>query len=165
MIYDFVAMQWYLWDSISSVKDPLAGVKPGIKWTNTQVVAWPVPIPNTPCRITTFTLDSVQQNEDAQKAVIKSTYQISDKTLDTFPRPYEGTFQMRGLFGFLRDYQFESLEGAGEVLFNLSTGTVESDKQQYKLVAGASFLLPLGDSQPSVVVVQSIDIQLLEDKP
>lgn len=165
MIYDFVAMQWYLWDSIASVTDPLSGVKPGMKWTDTQVVAWPVPIPNTPCRVTTFMLDSVQENEDARKAIIKSTYQISDKTLGTFPKPYEGTFQMRGLFGFLRDYQFKSLEGGGEVAFNLSSGTVESDKQQYKLIASAAFLLPLGDSQPSVVVEQSIDIQLLEGKP
>jgi len=165
MIYDFVAMQWYLWDSIASVKNPLAGVKPGMTWMNTQVVAWPIPIPNTPCRITTFTLDSVQQGEDTSKAIIKSTYQISDKTLDTFPKPYEGNFQMRGLFGFLRDYQFKSLEGTGEVAFNLSTGTVESDKQQYKLIATAAFLLPLGDSQPSVVVDQTVDIQLLKDKP
>jgi hypothetical protein len=164
MIYDFVAMQWYLWDSISSVKDPLDGVKPGMKWTNTQVVAWPIPIPNTPCRVTTYTLDSTQQQEDVVKAIIKSTYQLSDKTLEEFPKPYEGMFQMRGLFGFLRDYQFKSLEGTGEVMFNLSTGTVESDKQQYKVVAGAAFLLPLGDSQPSVVVDQTIDIQLLEDK-
>lgn len=167
MIYDFVAMQWYLWDSIASVPNPLDGVQPGMQWTNTQVVAWPIPIPNTPCRVTTYTLDSVQQDQDGQaaKALINTTYRLSEKTLEEFPKPYEGSFQMRGLFGFLHNYQFQSIDGGGKILFDLTSGTVISDTQQYKLVANAAFLLPLGDSVPSVVIEQKIDIQLLENQP
>lgn len=166
MIYDFVAMQWYLWDSIASVPNPLDGVKPGMQWTNTQVVAWPVPLPNTPCRVTTFTLDSIrQEDEETQMAMINSSYQLSEKTLTGFPKTYEGSFQLRGLFGFLRNYQFKSLDGSGQVVFNLSTGQVESDTQKYTLVSTASFLLPLGDSVPSVIVEQTIDIQRLESQP
>jgi len=162
MIYDFVALQWYLWDSISSVPDPLDGVKPGMTWTNTQLIAWPVPIPNPPCRVTTFKLDSVVDENEQKKAVIASTYTLSDKTVENFPKPYEGTFQMRGLFGFLRDYKFQSLEGEGKQVFNLSTGAVESDTQKYLLKTTASFLLPLGDSVPHVALEQTLRIQKLE---
>jgi len=162
MIYDFVALQWYLWDSISSVPNPLDGVKPGMTWTNTQLIAWPVPIPNPPCRVTTFKLDSVVDENAQKKAVIASTYRLSDTTVANFPKPYEGTFQMRGLFGFLRDYKFQSLEGEGKQVFNLSTGTVESDTQKYLLKTTASFLLPLGDSVPHVAIEQTLRIQKLE---
>jgi hypothetical protein len=162
MIYDFVALQWYLWDSVSSVPNPSAGVKPAMTWKNIQLIAWPVPIPNLPCRITTFTLDSVKEENNQQKAVIKSSYQLSDKTVTNFPKPYEGTFQMRGLFGFLHDYKFQSLTGQGEQIFNLTTGTVESDTQQYSLIAQAAFLLPLGDSVPYMTIHQTLSVKLLD---
>jgi hypothetical protein len=164
MIYDFVALQWYLWDSIASVPNPSAGVRPGMTWKNTQLIAWPVPIPHPPCRITTFTLDSVKEENNQQKAVIKSTYQLSDKTVAGFPRPYEGSFMMRGLFGFLQNYQFQSLAGQGEQIFNLTTGIVESDTQEYDLVAKAAFLFPLGTSVPYLTVHQTLSIKLLENR-
>ncbi len=161
MVYDFVALQWYLWDSVSSVPNPSEGVRRGMAWKNTQLIAWSVPIPHPPCRITTFTLDSIKEENNQQKAVIKSAYQLSPKTVENFPKPYEGTFQMRGLFGFLRDYKFQSLTGQGEQIFNLTTGTVESDTQQYDLVAQAAFLLPLGDSVPYLTIHQTTTIKLL----
>jgi hypothetical protein len=164
MIYDFVALQWYLWDAIASVPNPMAGVTPGMTWKNTQLIAWPVPIPNPPCRITTFTLDSVKEENGPQKALIKSTYQLSDKTVAGFPRPYEGTFMMRGLFGFLQNYQFQSLAGQGEQIFNLTTGIVESDTQEYDLAATAGFLLPLGSSVPHLNIHQTLSVKLLDNR-
>jgi len=161
MIYDFVALQWYLWDSVSSVPNPSEGVRRGMTWKNTQLIAWSVPIPHPPCRIAAFALDSVKEENNQQKAVIKSAYQLSPKTVENFPKPYEGTFQMRGLFGFLRDYKFLSLTGQGEQIFNLTTGTVESDAQQYEVQAQAAFLLPLGDSVPCLTIHQTTTIKLL----
>jgi hypothetical protein len=162
MIYDFIALQWYLWDSISSVPNPLAGVKPQMTWTSTQLVAWPIPVYNMPCRITTFTLDSIKEETNQQKAVINSTYQFSPKTVENFPKPYEGTFQMRNLFGFLRDYQFQSIQGQGQQVFNLTTGQVESDTQQYDMAVLAAFPLPLGDSVPHINVHQTLTVKLLD---
>ncbi len=161
MLSDFIAMQWYLWDSIASVPNPLDGVVAGQQWQSKQLVPWPIPIPNTPCRITTFTLESIEPVDGMTKAVIASEYALSDKTLENFPKPYDGSFQMRGLFGFLRDYQFKSLVGKGQQRFNMTTGQIESDHQDYTVTATASFLLPLGDSVPNIVIHQTIDIELL----
>jgi hypothetical protein len=161
MIYDFIALQWYLWDSISSVPNPLSGVKPQMTWTSTQLIAWPVPMHDMPCRITTFTLDSVKTENAQQKAVITSAYQLSPKTVENYPKPYEGTFQMRNLFGFLRDYKFQSLQGKGQQVFNLTTGQVENDTQQYDLTATAAFPFPLGDSVPHLNIHQTLTVKLL----
>jgi hypothetical protein len=162
MIYDFITLQWYLWDSISSVPNPMSGVKPQMTWSSTQLVAWPVPVPNMPCRITTFTLDSVKEENGQQKAVIGSTYQVSPKTVENFPKPYEGSFQMRSLFGFLRDYKFQTIQGKGQQVFNLTTGQVESDTQEYDLSATASFPFPLGDSVPYLNIHQTMTVKLLD---
>lgn len=162
MIYDFIALQWYLWDSISSVPNPAAGVNPLMTWTSTQLIAWPVPIPNMPCRITTFTLDSTSEENGQQKAVISSVYKLSPKTVENFPKPYEGTFQMRSLYGFLRDYKFQTLQGQGRQIFNLTTGVVENDTQEYDLTATAAFPFPLGDSVPHLNIHQTMTVKLLE---
>lgn len=162
MIYDFITLQWYLWDSISSVPNPMSGVKPQMTWTSTQLVAWPVPVPNMPCRITTFTIDSTKEENGRQKAVINSTYQISPKTVENFPKPYEGSFQMRGIFGFLRDYNFQTIQGKGQQVFNLTTGQVESDTQEYEMSVTATFPLPLGDSVPNLNIHQTMTVKLLD---
>ena len=163
MISDFIAMQWYLWDSISTIEEPLAGLNPGDTWTARQFIPWPAPIPNPPARLTTYTLDSyVNPEGQPQKAVIKSSYALTSLSLDAFPKPYEGAFQMRGLMGFLRDYQFQSLEGAGTQVFNMENGHIESDRQQYTLKVTAAFLLPLGDSLPALTVDQKISIDKIE---
>jgi hypothetical protein len=162
MIYDFIALQWYLWDSISSVPNPMSGVKPQMTWTSTQLVPWPVPTPNMPCRITTFTLDSTKEENGQKKAVINSTYQISPKTVENFPKPYEGSFQMRSMFGFLRDYSFQTIQGKGQQVFNLTTGQVESDTQEYEMSVTAAFPFPLGDSVPHLNIHQTMTVKLLD---
>ena len=162
MIYDFVALQWYLWDSISSFPNPMEGVRQGMKWTSIQLIAWPIAMYKMPCRITTFTLDSIKEENGQQKAVIDSTYELSPDTVENYPKPYEGTFQMRSLFGFLRDYKFQTLTGHGQQIFNLTTGEVESDQQQSDLTATASFPFPLGDSVPHIDVHQTLTVKLLD---
>jgi hypothetical protein len=162
MIYDFIALQWYLWDSIASIPNPLSGVNPQMTWTSTQLVAWPVPVPNMPCRITTFTLDSIKEENGQKMALINSTYQISPKTVENFPKPYEGSFLMQGMFGFLKDYQFQTIQGKGQQVFNLTTGQVESDTQEYDMFVTASFPLPLGDSVPQLNIHQTMTVKLLD---
>ena len=69
---------------------------------------------------------------------------------------------MRGLFGFLRRYTFQSIEGNGTQVFNIDTGVLEKDNQHYSDPSEADFMLPLGDSKPSLQVDQTISIELLK---
>lgn len=159
MISDFIAMQWHLWDSTSTIKEPLAGMKPGQTWQVRQWVPWPAPIPNLPARLTTYTLDSfITKENQPREAKITSTYELADTAEQPFPRPYEGNFQMRGLMGFLRNYQFLSLEGSGTQIFNMDKGLIESDQQHYVMNVNAAFMLPLGDSLPVLTIDQKITI-------
>lgn len=159
MINDFLAMQWFLWDATASVGDPLT-MQPGKTWQTKQLVPWPVPFYTPPARITTYTLDRIETQQDSSRfAIISSRYEISKEPMKDFIRPYEGNFQMRGMFGFLRNYQFETLEGGGEQVFNMDDGLIEKDTQNYTMNVTAGFMLPLGDSKPILTVNQTIKIE------
>lgn len=162
MISDFIAMQWCVWDSIASVDEPTQGLTIGKSWKTRQLLPWPSPVPNPPTRITTFKLDTITEDNLQRKAHITSTYELTDDFLMDIPLPYEGSFQMRGLFGFLRRYTFESIEGNGTQVFNIDTGVLEKDDQHYTMQVGADFIFPLGDSKPSLQVDQTISIELLK---
>ena len=83
--------------------------------------------------------------------------------MEEYIEPYEkGKFQMRGLFGFLRNFQFKHIEGNGTQIFNMDDGLVESDLQEYLLDVTASFMLPLGDSVPVLKVNQTISIERIQ---
>jgi len=162
MINDFLAMQWFLWDATASVGDPLS-MKPGKTWQTKQVVPWPVPFYTPPARITDYTLDRVETTEDGTRlAIISSQYKISEEPMQDYIRPYEGNFQMRGLFGFLRNYQFESLAGSGTQIFNMDKGRIVKDTQEYQMHVTAGFMLPLGDSKPVLTVTQKFNIEQIE---
>ncbi len=164
MINDFIAMQWHLWDSTSTIEEPLAGMKPGQSWQIKQWLPWPAPIARMPMRTTTYTLDSFITGPDGhRKAVIKSTYEIAEpEGEERFPYPYEGMFQMRGIMGFLRNFKFLSLEGTGTQIFNMEKGLIESDQQDYTMKVNAAFMLPLGDSLPMLTVEQTTSIEQIE---
>jgi hypothetical protein len=163
MISDFIAMQWHLWDSTSTIDEPLAGMEPGQTWQVRQWVPWPAPIPNLPARLTTYTLDSlVFEENQPRKAMIRSRYELAETAEQPFPRPYDGNFQMRGLMGFLRNYTFISLEGSGSQVFNMDKGLIESDQQHYTMTVNAAFMLPLGDSLPILTIDQTITITQIE---
>lgn len=162
MIFDWMYFQLYLWDAVTSIQEPLAGVEEGTQWTSRQVVPWPVPIYNMPTRQVTYTLAEVRPTETGRQAVITSNYGLSEEPIKDFPLPYTGTFQLKGsLFAVLHSYRFQSLEGAGTQIFNMDTGTLESDEQQYTLKARADFILPLGNSIPILTVDQKFSVQLL----
>ena len=162
MITDFVALQWYLWDSISTIEEPLEGVNAGGEWKTLQLV--PMPVPRLVVRETTYTFNEAMDTHQGRKATITSQYKLSEETLDNWPKPYEGVFQMKGsLFSVLRGYQVTSLEGSGSQTFNIDKGVVEKEQQQYQVNVDASFILPLGDSQPKLIIDQEMSIELLNN--
>jgi len=162
MLYDFIAMQWFLWDSAAAVPDPVR-LTVGQTWQTKQLVPWPAPLYQPPARITTYTLDHITAEPDQpRKAVIQCRYALSDEPMKDFVRPYyETSFQMRGLFGFLRNYKFKSLEGTGTQIFDIDRGLIESEQQQYTLNVMAEFMLPLGDSLPVLTVSQTISLEYI----
>jgi len=163
MIGDFLALQQYLWAASSTISNQL-DLKIGDTWQANQSIPWPMPMYPPPARTATYTLDSIVAEEgQPRNAVISSTYALSETPLDDYIKPYEeGRFQMRGMFGFLRNFQFKHLEGSGKQIFNLDDGLVESDHQEYLLNVNATFMLPLGGSVPVLTVNQTIDIERIE---
>lgn len=159
MIYDFIAMQWYLWDSVATIEKPLDGVAKGTTWTADQLI--PLPVPMIAVRKTTYTFDDVMETPEGRKAAIGSTYELSKSKLENWPKPYADRFAMKGMFGFLRNYQYQSVAGVGKQVFNIDTGVVESDRQEYKMIMTAAFMLPLGDSVPVITIDQTITTELL----
>ena len=160
MLYDFIALQWYLWDSSSTIENPLKGVAIGSEWKALQLI--PMPIFTPPTRETTYVLDEVIETEQERKAIIKSSYALSDEELDDWPEPHSGNFQIKGVFGFLRQYRFLSIEGSGRQVFDLERNMIEKDTQQYKMEVSASFMLPLGDTPPSLTVDQELTVELVK---
>ena len=163
MINDFLAMQQYLWGAGSAISNQL-DLSIGDTWQAKQPIPWPVPMYPPPARTTTYTLNDITTAEDqSRRADLTSTYTLSEEPLEEYIRPYEsGKFQMRGLFGFLRNFQFKHIEGTGTQVFNLGNGLVESDQQQYRMDVTASFMLPLGDSLPVLTVHQKTRIEQIQ---
>jgi hypothetical protein len=166
MILDWICFQFYLWDVTASNPKPVAGVRPGSTWKSDQFMPWPVPIQNLPSRVTTYTVKEITEQDGRRLAHIDSAYQLREKPVLNFPLPYEGSYQIKGsLFSVLRNYQHQSLEGSGTQIFNLTDGFPEKDQQDYTLVTRADFILPLGQSLPTLTVQQSILIERLNDGP
>lgn len=158
MLTDFIAMQWYLWDCSATVKNPSAGVQTGKDWKALQLLMLPLPLPVG--RETTYRLVETQDQTVPKKAIIGSSFAITDKEVPNWPKPYEGVFNLKGsLFAVMRNYRFNTLEGSGTTVMNLDQGFLESDEQQWKVGITAEFLLPLGSSLPQITVDQKVNIQ------
>jgi hypothetical protein len=161
MISDFIATQWFLWDSISSIQNPTEGVAVKQSWKSKLSIPAPMPVMLRKARDVTYTLDEVRQTEKGRLAVIKSSYSPTESSPQNWPLPYSGSFQMAGTFGFLRGYKVMDLQGQGEELFNIDAGRVERRSQQYQAQLEAS--LPLGISaNPRVTIKQNLMMELLK---
>ena len=159
MICDFIATQWFLWDSVSSLKDPSKGVAVGQSWKSKLSV--PSPMVMRKAREVTYKLDEIRQSEKGRLAVISSSYQIAETVPRSWPIPYSGSFQMKGTFGFLSGYKLLSLEGRGEELFNIEAGRIEQYNQQYQMQLQAS--IPMGISvKPMITIKQNLTMKLIE---
>ena len=165
MIHDFIAVQWYLWDAVAGIEEPLNGVEVGQSWASQQFIPTSMPITaiRHPVRETTYTLSEITETETGPKAVIDSSYALTELEADVWPKPYGGKYRMRGMLGFLRNYDFLTLDGSGKQTIDLESGVVESFEQQYKVSMKAAFLLPLGGTAPHVTMNQKITAQLLDN--
>jgi hypothetical protein len=161
MISDFVATQWFLWDSIASIEKPSKGVKVGQSWKSRLSV--PTPMVSREARDVTYTFDEIRQTETGRIAVITSSYNVADSVPRSWPIPYWGSFQMKGPFGFYRNYKVLSLQGRGKELFNIDAGRTERYDQQYELQLSASLMLPLPGANPKITINQKLTMELLED--
>ena len=158
LIADFVATQWFLWDSVSSIEKPAEGISVGQSWNSKLSV--PTPMVMRKARDVTYTLDEIRPSAKGRLAVIGSTYTISDSVPAGWPIPYTGSFQMSGTFGFFRGYKILGLNGKGQELFNLDAGRIEQYNQQYDMKLSAALPGPLGPS-PQITIKQKITMQLL----
>lgn len=167
MIFDFIAVQWFLWDSVMSIKSPSEGVSPGESWNSKLLV--PLPVPMQVPRGVTYTLDEIKETDAGTVAVIKSSYSPAARAGDDWPMPYGGKFRMRGMFGFLQGYEVLQISGQGRELFNIDSGRIQSSRQQYevKMKAGMPFGLGadsgIGEIKPNMTVKQEFTTQLLND--
>ena len=159
MICDFIATQWFLWDSVSSIEKPAEGVSVGQTWQSKLSV--PTPMVSRKARDVTYTLDEIRESEKEQLAVIHSSYSLAESTPNDWPIPYSGRFRMSGMFGFFRGYKVLDLQGQGEELFNIKAGRTEKYNQQYQMQMEASLQLPLGE-KPRITIEQNLTMQLLE---
>jgi len=167
MISDFIATQWFLWDSVSSVQDPTKGVAVKQSWKSRLSIPAPMPVMMRKAREVTYTLNEVRPAESGLPqgllAVIKSSYSPAESAPESWPMPYSGSFQMAGTFGFLRGYKVIDLQGQGEELFNINLGRIEHRSQQYQVQLEAS--LPMGISaNPRVTIKQNLTMERQETK-
>ncbi len=160
MIGDYVASQWFLWDSVSSIQKASEGVCPGQSWQSKLSV--PTPMVMREARDVTYRLDEIRQSEIGRLALISSSYSKADSVPQSWPIPYTGRFQMRGKFGFLVNYKFLDLQGSGEELFNIDLGRTEQYNQQYQMQLQASIPLGIGEN-PKITIKQNLTMELLED--
>jgi hypothetical protein len=161
MICDFVATQWFLWDAVSSIKEPSLGLAVGQSWTSKLSV--PTPMVMRKARDVTYKLDEIRPGEKGRLAVISSSYKIADSAPHDWPIPYSGRFQVAGAFGFYRNYKVIDLQGKGEELFNVDAGRTEQYNQQYQMQLSASLLIPLAGVNPEITIKQILTMDLLED--
>lgn len=160
MIGDFTATQWFLWDSVSSIKNPAKGVRVWQSWKSKLPVPNPMVIQR--ARDVNYTLDEIRQTEKGQIAVIRSSYSSAESVPDNWPpMPYSGNFQMSGRFGFLRNYHILDLQGHGEELFNIDAGRTERYNQQYQVQMEASLPMGIGARLP-VTINQNLTMEFLE---
>lgn len=160
MIGDFIVGQWFLWDSISSIKKPAKGVSTGQTWMSKLSV--PAPMVLRKARDVTYSLDEIRQSEQGQLAVISSSYSLAESVPKDWPVPYSGRFEVSGPFGFYINYQVLDLKGKGQELFNIEKGRIEQYNQQYRMQLKASLRLPLPSVYPVITVNQKLTMQLLE---
>lgn len=157
MIMDFIAIQRHLWETVSSIKDPLKGLKKGHKWNS--VLLSPMPFVSKIGRDVEYQFAGIIDANGVSLAEITSSYKLSPKSPKDIPIPYSGPFQMKGTFGFLSGYRTHSIEGSGRQLYDIKRGLIKSDTQQYHSEVSASVF---GLTTASLSIDQTITMTLVE---
>jgi hypothetical protein len=160
MLFDVIAMQWFLWDSVSSISNPTKGVAVGDKWKS--VLAVPATMVLFAARDVNYTLSEIRVDDANNRiAVIDSSYSLLWPNPPEWPVPYTEPFQMSGIFGFLRGYKTQDLQGHGQELFNIDAGRTERYSQSYTIHASASMPMGIGGINPQITIDQSMTMELL----
>lgn len=159
MIGDFTTTQWFLWDCISSIEKPSAGVAVGQSWQSQLPVPTPMIIKR--ARDVTYTLDEIRETEEGKMAVISCGFSLAESLQRYWPLPYEGSFQMSGTFGFLRNYKVLELEGQGQEMFNIDKGRMEQYSHEYQVKMTAGFRRGISIST-KITINQSLTMELIE---
>jgi hypothetical protein len=158
MIYDFIASQWFLWDSISSIKNPSQGVAVGDQWQS--VLSVPASMILFAARDVNYQVAEIRRDSNNLVAVIDSSYRLRYPSPSDWPVPYTEVFQMSGTFGFLRGYKMLDLNGQGQEIFNIDAGRIEKDTQKYTTHVQASLPMGLGIT-PQITIDQTLSMELL----
>ncbi len=161
MIYDVIALQWFLWDSISSVENPAEGVALGDEWHSRLSI--PGPMILRAARDVTYELAEVRDSNDGRLAVIHSSFAPTSSVPRSWPVPYSEPFMMSGMFGFLRSYKVASLDGEGEEIFDIDAGMTRRYEHKYTVQLQASMPLGLGVN-PKITIEQTLRMKLLTEK-
>jgi len=162
MIYDFIASQWFLWDSVSSISKPVAGVGVGDQWRSKLFV--PASMILFAARDVNYRLEEIRQDPNGRVAVIGSSYSLLHPNPSDWPVPYTEIFQMSGTFGFLRGYKVLDLQGQGQELFNIDAGRTEKYTQKYTMHVQASLPMGMGIN-PQITIDQTLTMELLAPPP
>lgn len=162
MLADFVALQWFMFDPISKIEDPLEGAEKGQSWKSELSV--PTPLEAAVKRDTTYTLKDVYIENNEQKALITSVYSLGEGRSNMpllYPR---NSYQQRGFFGVLRTSPL-SLTGGGQFIYNLDRGVIEKNIQEYDFETTALLFIPLpGTEDGRMKIHQKLIIELLNEK-
>jgi len=153
MIGDFIATQWFLWDSVASIDPGAGGLAVGQTW-NSQL-SIPAPMVMRKARDVVYKLEEIRDTPAGSLAVISSSYTPAQSVPIGWPIPYSGRFQVSGTFGFLGAYRLLSLQGTGEELFNIDAGRLEQYTQEYEMKIQAAIPLGIG-AKPVITVKQTI---------
>lgn len=165
LVEDFTAIQWFLWDSLSSMEQAEEGLSVGQKWKSSLPV--PTSIFIRPVREVTYKLSNIKRAPQGRIAVINSTYKHTNIVPEDWPPyPWPRGFTLTGQIGVLM-HVFQglfviSLEGHGQELFNLDLGRIESSEQEYKVVFRPNSI-PMPNADPYITLKQKVTVQLLED--
>ncbi|MBN1125918.1 MAG: hypothetical protein JXA82_12995 [Sedimentisphaerales bacterium] len=159
MMVDVVMLMHHLWDPVVAIKNP-SRVKIGTTWNVDQLVPLPFPLPM--MRETNYALAEVTE-ENGRKAIIDSSFGLTENEPAYWPKAYQEVFNLRGsLFAVLRNYRFESIEGEGKAVFDIDQGILEKESQQWKLKVKADFMLPLGNTRPVISIDQKIHVERVQ---
>jgi hypothetical protein len=131
------------------------------QFVNIAPTPWPVGYVPIPDHTVTSTVDKLYKDKGSQKAHIMETYAFADGNTLQKPAIYPSGYRMDGLFGFMRKYDFESMAGTGETVYNMDTARIEKRTQIYAVKGTAAFTMPIKDAKPTVTINQTTTVELI----
>lgn len=163
MLSDFVALQFYMFNFLESIKEPLDGLAVGSKWSSELTT--PLPLAANVGRKVNYQLKETvfDPNSQTNKAVIVSDYELLTYRPKSTPNIFAGkAYRQKGFFGVLR-VKPKSLTGSGEIIYDIDKGILIKDSQQYELELSAALFLPLPGLDEGVMKVsQKLSIEQIQ---